>query len=128
MRAVGGSVGGFLPVGSVQVHAHWCGFEWTRPRLPRLLRDHSGLLAWAVTAFTHITLGNLHLVTTPGGIDAAPATASASNANVTLVFAVQALCLFLMVLAAPALIRWILHRRSTARPGAGPMPPRAEDT
>ncbi|NUQ97601.1 MAG: AbrB family transcriptional regulator [Streptomyces sp.] len=81
-----------------------------------------GLLAWAVTAFTHITLVDAYLATTPGGINAVLATASASGANVTLVFAVQALRLFLMVLAAPALIRWILRRRTGAYPGPAAPP------
>ncbi|MEU3521129.1 AbrB family transcriptional regulator [Streptomyces sp. NPDC006654] len=49
-----------------------------------------GLLAWAVTSFTPVTL-----------VDAYLATASASNAGVTLVFAVQALRLFLMVSPPP---------------------------
>ncbi|MDJ0346498.1 AbrB family transcriptional regulator [Streptomyces sp. H10-C2] len=77
-----------------------------------------GLLAWAVTTVSHVTLLNAYLATTPGGINAVLATASASNADVTLVFAVQALRLFLMVLAAPALIRWIISRRTTAPPAA----------
>ena len=69
-----------------------------------------GLLAWLVAATTNVSLLNSYLATTPGGINAILVTAFASKANTTLVFAVQTLRLFAMVLIAPALVRWIAPR------------------
>lgn len=69
-----------------------------------------GLLAWAVTAVTNISLLNAYLATTPGGINAILVTAFASNANTTLIFAVQTIRLFAMVLLAPAAVGWLLRR------------------
>ncbi len=70
-----------------------------------------GLLGWALTQVTHINLLTTYLATTPGGINAVMVVAFASGANTTLVFAVQTLRLFLMVLAAPPLVRWLMRKR-----------------
>jgi membrane AbrB-like protein len=52
-----------------------------------------------------------YLATTPGGLYAVLATASDSGADVTFVLAVQVLRLFVMLLSAPLVARWL--RRST---------------
>ncbi len=69
-----------------------------------------GGLAAAVAATTHISLLDAYLATTPGGINAVLVTAFAAGANTSLVFALQGLRLFIMVLAAPPLVRWLLAR------------------
>ena len=53
-----------------------------------------------------------YLATTPGGLYAVLATASDSGADVTFVLAVQVLRLFVMLLSAPLVARWL--RRSAA--------------
>jgi membrane AbrB-like protein len=55
-----------------------------------------------------------YLATTPGGLYAVLATASSSGADTTFVLSVQVLRLFVMLLSAPLLARWL--RRKTARP------------
>lgn len=70
-----------------------------------------GALAAAVAATTHVSLLNAYLATTPGGINAVLVTAFAAGANTSLVFGLQGLRLFIMVLAAPLLVRWIINRR-----------------
>lgn len=70
------------------------------------------LLGWALTQVTHINLLTTYLATTPGGINAVMVVAFASGANTTLVFAVQTLRLFLMVLIAPPLVRWLTGTHS----------------
>lgn len=69
-----------------------------------------GLLAWLIAATTNVSLLNSYLATTPGGINAILVTAFASKANTALVFAVQTLRLFVMVLIAPAIVRWLAPR------------------
>jgi membrane AbrB-like protein len=54
-----------------------------------------------------------YLATTPGGLYAVLATAVASGSNATFVLAVQSLRLFVMVLAAPPIIRRLATARST---------------
>lgn len=54
-----------------------------------------------------------YLATTPGGLYAVLATASGSGADVTFVLAVQVLRLFVMLLSAPLVARWL--RRSGTR-------------
>lgn len=69
-----------------------------------------GALAAAVAAATHVSLLDAYLATTPGGINAVLVTAFAAGANTSLVFGLQGLRLFVMVLAAPLLVRWLLRR------------------
>jgi len=75
-----------------------------------------GALAAAVAATTHVSLLDAYLATTPGGINAVLVTAFAAGANTSLVFGLQGLRLFVMVLGAPVLVRWLL-RRSPRRAG-----------
>jgi uncharacterized membrane protein AbrB (regulator of aidB expression) len=85
-----------------------------------------------VTLVTDISPANAYLATTPGGINAVLALASSVDANVALVFAVQTLRLFAMVLLAPVALKWWLGRRAaTANPavperGTGAPHPIAE--
>lgn len=69
-------------------------------------------LAYAVTLVAPISPLNAYLATTPGGINAVLATATATHGNVALIFAVQTLRLFAMVLLAPPLLRWWLGRQT----------------
>ncbi len=79
-------------------------------------------LAWVVTLVTSISPADAYLATTPGGINAVLAIASSVHSNVALVFAVQTLRLFAMVLLAPFALEWWL-RRQTAKTPAGRQPP-----
>jgi membrane AbrB-like protein len=72
----------------------------------------TGLLAWGLSAATNINLTDAYLATTPGGINAVLVTAFAAGAHTSFVFAVQTFRLFVMVLAAPPLVRWLVHRES----------------
>jgi len=70
-----------------------------------------GLLSW----LAGVSALDGYLATTPGGLYAVLATAVASGANATFVLAVQSLRLFVMVLAAPPIIR-----RLATDTGGGP--------
>lgn len=72
-----------------------------------------GALAAAFAATTHVSLLEAYLATTPGGINAVLVTAFAAGANTSLVFGLQGPRLFVMVLAAPVLVRWLLRRTAT---------------
>jgi membrane AbrB-like protein len=74
----------------------------------------TGLLAWGLAAATDIDLTDAYLATTPGGINAVLVTAFAAGAHTSFVFAVQTFRLFVMVLAAPPLVRWLARRPATA--------------
>jgi membrane AbrB-like protein len=65
-----------------------------------------------LAAATEVSALDGYLATTPGGLYAVLATASDSGADVTFVLAVQVLRLFVMLLSAPLVARWL--RRSTA--------------
>jgi membrane AbrB-like protein len=62
-----------------------------------------------------------YLATTPGGLYAVLATASDSGADTTFVLSVQVLRLFVMLLSAPLLARW-LRGRGGGRPADGGVP------
>jgi membrane AbrB-like protein len=70
----------------------------------------SGLGA-ALAAITGVSALDGYLATTPGGLYAVLATASDIGADVTFVLAVQVLRLFVMLLSAPLVARWL--RRSS---------------
>jgi len=73
-----------------------------------------GGLAVLLAATTHLSLLDAYLATTPGGINAVLVTAFASGANTSLVIGVQGVRLFLMVLAAPFLVRFLVRRHTRA--------------
>jgi uncharacterized protein len=67
-------------------------------------------LAWLLSLTTDVSLLDGYLATTPGGLYAVLATAFGVRADTTFVLAVQALRLFVMLLAAPPIVRWIVVR------------------
>jgi membrane AbrB-like protein len=69
-------------------------------------------LGAALAAATGASALDGYLATTPGGLYAVLATATGSGADATFVLAVQVLRLFVMLLSAPLLARWL--RRSAA--------------
>jgi membrane AbrB-like protein len=75
-----------------------------------LIAASAGLGA-ALSAATGVSALDGYLATTPGGLYAVLATASDIGADVTFVLSVQVLRLFVMILSAPLVARWL--RRST---------------
>src|SRR3954464_9444833 len=75
-------------------------------------------LAWILTVVTGVSLLNAYLATTPGGLYAVLPIAFGAGGDPTFVLAVQALRLFVMILAAPAAVRVIVRRgvEGTGRP------------
>jgi len=67
-------------------------------------------LGLVLAAVLDVSLLTAYLATTPGGLSAVLATAFASGADTTVVLAVQALRLLLMVLAAPVAARLLRPR------------------
>ncbi len=65
-------------------------------------------LALLLKVTAHESLLNAYLATTPGGLPAVLPLAYGSGADPTFVLAVQGLRLFAMIVAAPALVRWLL--------------------
>jgi membrane AbrB-like protein len=66
-------------------------------------------LAWVLKETADVSLLDAYLATTPGGLPAVLPLAVGSGADATFVLAVQALRLFVMVLAAPAVVRLLLR-------------------
>jgi uncharacterized membrane protein AbrB (regulator of aidB expression) len=62
-----------------------------------------------LTPTAHVSLLDGYLATTPGGLYAVLPIAYGSGANTTFVLTVQGIRLFAMVLAAPAVVRWLLR-------------------
>ncbi|WP_157556220.1 AbrB family transcriptional regulator [Herbidospora yilanensis] len=83
-----------------------------------------GALAWVVSLLTRIPFGDTYLATTPGGINAVLAAATAGHADLPLISSVQSLRLIEMAFLAPLLIR--LTRRAVPA-GVGTAPPRHEE-
>jgi uncharacterized protein len=75
-----------------------------------LIAASAGLGA-ALSAATGVSALDGYLATTPGGLYAVLATASDIGADVTFVLSVQVLRLFVMILSAPLIARWL--RRTT---------------
>lgn len=69
-----------------------------------------------LSAITGVSLLDGYLATTPGGLYAVLPIAFGSGANTTFVLAVQALRLFVSVLAAPMVVRALLARRTSTSP------------
>ena len=59
----------------------------------------------------HISLLDAYLATTPGGLYAVLAAAFGTGADTTFVIAVQTLRLFVMILLAPLVVRWVAAPR-----------------
>jgi membrane AbrB-like protein len=75
-------------------------------------------LAWLLSVTADVSFFDAYLATTPGGLYAVLAIAFGAGANTTFVLAVQGLRLLVMVLAAPAVVRLLLHRA----PARAPVP------
>jgi membrane AbrB-like protein len=68
-------------------------------------------LGWLLELTANVSLLDGYLATTPGGLYAVLPIAYGSGANTTFVLAVQAVRLLAMILAAPAIVRWLLRFR-----------------
>jgi membrane AbrB-like protein len=77
-----------------------------------------GGLALLVLFVTDVSFSDAYLATTPGGLYAVLAVAIGGGGNVGFVLAVQALRLFVMILAAPPLVRLITRSSGGRREGA----------
>jgi uncharacterized protein len=75
------------------------------------------VLAVALAPLADVSTLDAYLATTPGGLYAVLATAVGSGANTTFVLAVQVLRLFVMLLAAPVLARWLVGERTSTAAG-----------
>jgi membrane AbrB-like protein len=75
--------------------------------------------AWLLGLAAGVSLLDGYLATTPGGLYAVLPIAFGSGANTTFVLAVQTMRLLAMMLAAPAIVRWLLRQ-----PSDQPRPPR----
>ncbi len=51
--------------------------------------------------------GGMRLATSPGGLDSVATIAVGSGANIPFVLALQALCIFVVILSAPWLVKFI---------------------
>ena len=78
-----------------------------------LITGACALLGYLVTLVTNISPSDAYLATTPGGINAVLAISATVHANVALIFTVQTLRLFAMVLLAPAALKWWLGRQDS---------------
>ena len=75
------------------------------------------LLALPLAPLADVSTLDAYLATTPGGLYAVLATAVGSGADTTFVLAVQVLRLFVMLLAAPVLARWLVRDRTSTPAG-----------
>jgi membrane AbrB-like protein len=73
--------------------------------------------AWLLELTAGVSLLDAYLATTPGGLYAVLPIAYGSGADTTFVLAVQGLRLFAMILAAPAVVRWLVRDRRPAPAG-----------
>ena len=73
-------------------------------------------LGWLLELTAGVSLLDGYLATTPGGLYAVLPIAYGSGANTTFVLAVQGLRLFVMVLAAPAVVRWLARSEPRRAP------------
>ena len=80
----------------------------------------AGLIAgcFGLAVLLHLTadvsLADAYLATTPGGFYAVAAIAFGANGDTTFIVAVQGLRVLVMVLLAPALVRWLARSRTSA--------------
>ena len=73
------------------------------------------VLGWALSVTANVSLLEGYLATTPGGLYAVLPIAYGAGANTTFVLAVQSLRLLAMIIAAPAVVAWLV--RSEERRG-----------
>ena len=75
----------------------------------------SFVLGWLLSLTADVTLLDGYLATTPGGLYAVLPIAYGSGADTGFVLAVQGIRLFAMVLAAPAMVRWLVRKDAAKR-------------
>jgi uncharacterized protein len=72
-------------------------------------------LGWLLSLTADVSLLDGYLATTPGGLYAVLPIAYGSGADTGFVLAVQGIRLFAMVLAAPAMVRWLVRKDAAKR-------------
>jgi membrane AbrB-like protein len=83
----------------------------------------SFLLAYLLTLTADVSLLDAYLATTPGGLYAVLPIAFGSGGDAAFVLAVQGLRVFVMVLAAPAVVRALVRGRARPASAARHVPP-----
>lgn len=76
-----------------------------------------GAFGLVLAKFVHLNLLSGYLATTPGGINAVMAIAFGSGADTTLIFEMQTFRLFIMLLVAVPLVRWLISRDKSTKSG-----------
>ena len=77
-----------------------------------LLIAASAALAYVIALMLHKDFLSVYLATSPGGLDSMAIIAVDSQADVSLVLAMQALRLFTVILVGPFLVKWVIERVS----------------
>ncbi len=77
-----------------------------------LLIAVSAALAYVIALLLHKDYLSVYLATSPGGLDSMAIIAVDSQADVSLVLAMQALRLFTVILVGPFLVKWVIERVS----------------
>ena len=75
-----------------------------------------GLVAWGLVALAGIDPLTAYLATSPGGLDAAAVIAASTRVDMAFVMAVQAVRLVILIVAGPALGRWVAGMLEKASP------------
>jgi len=75
-------------------------------------------LAVVLDLLSDVSLEDAYLATTPGGLYAVLAVAFGAGANTTFILGVQGLRLLVMLLLAPAVVRWTVRARAPVGPSA----------
>ena len=110
---IGLSVGLRFTIASLRVAARILPATLAMIALLLLVSAGLGLL---LVPLTGVGALDAYLATTPGGLYAVLAAATTSDVNTTFVLSVQVLRLFVMLLAAPLLARWLAGRDGLRRP------------
>jgi uncharacterized protein len=72
-----------------------------------LLMAFCGVLAWLLVALLHVDPLTAYLATSPGGVDAAAIIAASTTVDMPFVMALQAVRLITLIVAGPAVARWV---------------------
>ncbi|KTB95204.1 hypothetical protein AO073_15240 [Pseudomonas syringae ICMP 11293] len=75
-----------------------------------LLIAVSPALAYVIALLLQKDFLSVYLATSPGGLDSMAIIAVDSKADISLVLAMQALCLFTVILIGPVLVKWVIVR------------------
>jgi membrane AbrB-like protein len=85
-----------------------------------LLMAFCGVLAWLLVAFLHVDPLTAYLATSPGGMDAAAIIAASTKVDLPFVMALQAVRLIMLIVAGPAVARWVAGTLDRTPPGQAP--------